>query len=849
MHNIIKYLPLPALLLDKSHSILYINYSGLKFFDLPFDSFTSKKISTLFPALDMDTINRYKETSFIYRDKFMKKHLLNVTIDVYDSKTGNIVLYLAATAEKKENQSKVSKEDYYKKRVTIFETFIDKINEGVLVFSKNGTLLYSNERASKKFKISSRTLKSHTAWGLITHFKDFEDWEHTTGLLQKKPKYHFTYKKDGGYLSVELHQQKVDNIIYNMLLYSDISEATQDKQSIVEKSNQIDLFERNIPAAVFKLVVNEKSENYLTYISGSFERLFGFKLPLNDVRWQKLLNIHPEDVIDFCNTMYESLERFTEFNYVGRLLIEGRTIWCEVNAVPSFHNNELTFDGIVLDITQRKEADFEIKRKRAFNDSVLHNIPADVAVFDGEHRYLFLNMKGVANDELRHWLVGKTDYDYCDYRGLDYTIADKRRHYFNEAKEKKEQVDWIDIIKREDKTVYMLRRFYPFYVDDILVYMIGYGIDITELKMAQLHLSEAEKENDLILKSALDAIVMIDKNHKVTFWNPQAEKIFGWESKHAIGKNLLKTILSKELVHYKSCNDFIQKNDSRNIEKRNEFIAVRKDGKELPIELTMVNINEKEHEIHYCLFIRDISNRKAKEIEIEMQNKALIKQNKELEQFNYIASHDLQEPLITLMGYSNLLKEEYSEILDEEGQLFLQFISKSATRMRSLIAGLLEYTRISTSENLFQTDLNELVQDCLSNLEERICSSHAVIRIADLPIINCSPIYISSLFQNLLSNALKFTPKGKAPEISVTYEERANDWLFRVQDNGIGINKKNQSEIFIMFRRLHNQDDYTGYGIGLAHCKRIVELHNGELWLESNQGEGCTFLFTLSKNL
>jgi PAS domain S-box-containing protein len=634
-----------------------------------------------------------------------------------------------------------------------------------------------------------------------------------------------------------------------MLLYSDISESTQDKISIAEKSNQIDLFERNIPAAIFKLVVNEQSENYLTYISGSFERLFGFKLPINDVKWQKSLSIHPEDVIDFCNTMYESLETFTEFNYMGRLLVEDRVIWCEVNAVPSFHNNELTFDGIVLDITVRKEAEFEIKRKRAFNDSVLFNIPADIAVFDQDHRYLFLNTKGVANDELRHWMVGKTDYDYCDYRGLDYALADKRRFYFNQAKENKEQVDWIDIIKRDDKSLYMLRRFYPFYVDGIFVYMIGYGIDITELKMAQFHLSEAEKENELILKSALDAIVMIDKNHKITFWNPQAEKIFGWDSQQAIGKNLLRTILSKELVHYKSCNDFIQKNESRNIEKRNEFIAIRKDGQELPIELTLVNINEKEHQLHYCLFIRDISNRKAKEIEIEQQNKALIKQNKELEQFNYIASHDLQEPLITLIGYSNLLKEEYDTVLDQEGQLFLQFISQSAARMRSLIKGLLEYTRISTAENLFPTNLNNLVHDCISNLTDKINSSDAQITVVPLPTINCSPIYMSSLFQNLLSNAIKFTKKDTPPQITISYEEREQDWLFKVQDNGIGISKKSQTEIFIMFRRLHNQDDYTGHGIGLAHCKRIVELHNGELWLESSTGAGCTFLFTISKML
>jgi light-regulated signal transduction histidine kinase (bacteriophytochrome) len=108
---------------------------------------------------------------------------------------------------------------------------------------------------------------------------------------------------------------------------------------------------------------------------------------------------------------------------------------------------------------------------------------------------------------------------------------------------------------------------------------------------------------------------------------------------------------------------------------------------------------------------------------------------------------------------------------------------------------------------------------------------------------------MSSLFQNLLSNAIKFTKKDTPPQITISYEEREQDWLFKVQDNGIGISKKSQTEIFIMFRRLHNQDDYTGHGIGLAHCKRIVELHNGELWLESSTGAGCTFLFTISKML
>jgi light-regulated signal transduction histidine kinase (bacteriophytochrome) len=195
------------------------------------------------------------------------------------------------------------------------------------------------------------------------------------------------------------------------------------------------------------------------------------------------------------------------------------------------------------------------------------------------------------------------------------------------------------------------------------------------------------------------------------------------------------------------------------------------------------------------------------------------------------------------------LNEEYGHVLDAEGQLFLQFIGQSATRMRSLITGLLEYTRISTAENLSPTDLSTIVEECLSNLTEKITSSGAQIKVDPLPTINCSSLYISSLFQNLLSNAIKFTKKNTQPQIHISYEEREQDWLFKVHDNGIGISQKSQAEIFIMFRRLHNQSDYTGHGIGLAHCKRIVELHNGELWIESNLGEGSTFLFTIAKKL
>lgn len=848
MHNIIKYSPVPAIIIDQDHIILYINYSGLKFFDLPFEANISQHINLLFPSLDLQDVSQYKEMTLLYYDKFSRKNLLNVTIDFYDKK-GNIVLYFLNATEHRERNYSVSKADYFKKRLSIFETFINKIKEGVLVFNSDGELLYSNDRARKDFKLNPNKLKKNNVWQLIDYFQTMEDWQEMIEKTKKKNKAQFIFKKDQDLLAIEVHYQTIDYITYYMLLYTDISESTKDKVAILEKNNQLDLFERNIPAVIFKLEFNEKNQNYLTYISQSFERIFGFKIDTYNTKWQSLLNIHEDDILDFYNTMFASLEHFSAFNYIGRLIVNEKVIWCEINAMPSVSNGLINFDGIVLDITQKKEAELEIKQKRLFNDSVLYNIPADVAVFDEKHRYLFLNMKGIANEELRQWMLGKTDFDYCDYRGLDYSMAEKRHAYFIQAKESKEQVDWIDVIKRADKTVYILRRFFPFYVDDVFVYMIGYGVDITDMKTAQLHLSQAERENELILKSALDAVVLIDNEYNITFWNPQAEKIFGWSHSEMVGTSLFLSILPDELKDYSNIEDFIEQNDSKHPNKRNEFWALKKDGTTFPIELTIVNINEIEQNIHYCIFIRDISSKKAKEIEFELQNKALLKQNKSLEQFNYIASHDLQEPLITLMGYSNLIEDEYSEILDEEGKLFLQFINKSASRMRSLIAGLLEYSRISTSENLAVTDLNEIVQDSISNLEDKIKRYDADITVGPLPTILCSAVHIGSLFQNLISNAIKFSRSGIAPQVSISCEERLHDYLFKVQDNGIGINQKSLSEIFIMFRRLHNQDDYTGHGIGLAHCKRIVELHNGEIWVESKLGEGSQFSFTISKKI
>ncbi len=851
MQRITNTLPIPAIIVDKDFSILHININGLKFFGEPFHFFHSKNISSIFPNLDISNIYGYKEVSLIFHNKYGVKQLLQLTIDIYDKKTGNIVIYITLTPDRKESSFTSLRADYFKKKLNIFETFINKLNEGILVFNSDGDLQYLNDRASKKFKISYRKLKKYTVWELVDYFETSSEWDKTILKSQKNGKIQFTITKDESLLEVRLHHHTIDNINYYMLIYSDISEDVKNKHIIEEKVSQIDIFHKNIPAAIFQLVVNQNNETYINYISDSFESIFGFKLVIQDLNWHLDLSIHPDDIIDFFTMMFSTIESRTEFKYVGRLVANNRITWCEINALPVEKNGILVYNGIIQDITVRKEFELENKRKSAFNDSVLHNIPADVAVFDKNHTYLFINNKGIANDEIRNWMIGKNDFDYCAYRNLDTSMAQQRRDYFNQAKETQKQVDWVDEIVRDGKKVYILRRFFPFYVDGIMEYMIGYGIDITELKATQLNLIETQKINDLILKSSLDAIIMIDRECRITFWNEQAEEIFGWKEEEVLEHNLNTLLFSGSDTNSFILPLMIEEKEEKieSIHKNSEFLANTKTGKSFPIELVISSIDDAKEKMDYCIFIRDISNKRSNELEIKKQNKALIKQNKELEQFNYIASHDLQEPLLTLVGYSNLLEEEYSEHLDEEGKLFLRFINKSAVRMRSLITGLLQYTRINKTEDFEKIDVNEVINEVIEMLHEKVNSTNAKITIEKIPLLNCSPIYISSLFQNLISNALKFKNKNDNPVIKISCEERKEDWLFKVSDNGIGIEEKKLNEVFVMFRRLHNQDDYPGYGIGLAHCKKIIEIHNGEIWVESKLGVGSTFYFTIAKKI
>lgn len=209
-----------------------------------------------------------------------------------------------------------------------------------------------------------------------------------------------------------------------------------------------------------------------------------------------------------------------------------------------------------------------------------------------------------------------------------------------------------------------------------------------------------------------------------------------------------------------------------------------------------------------------------REATLEKQNKKLQNQNKELEQFTYIASHDLQEPLRSLISFSELLEKEFIGKLGENGEFYINFISKSSKRMQLLVKGLLDYSRIGREKKLAEIDCNQIIKDVLSDMMITIKESNAEITVSDLPHLKGYETEIRQLFQNLVSNALKFRKKDVAPKIKIFAQKKEDDWLFSVQDNGIGIEENNKQKLFVIFKRFNNREEYEGTGIGLAHCKK-----------------------------
>jgi PAS domain S-box-containing protein len=364
-------------------------------------------------------------------------------------------------------------------------------------------------------------------------------------------------------------------------------------------------------------------------------------------------------------------------------------------------------------------------------------------------------------------------------------------------------------------------------------------------------LGKAEAKFRSLLEAAPDAMIISSEEGEISLVNSQVEAMFGYLRDELIGRNVSMLVpgwSGRRLTPIE-------------VRPHRELRGFRKNGDEFPVEISLGPLQTEEG-VLVTSAIRDVTERQRRDDQIRelnakleqrvaertrellKSNEALRQSNDDLNQFAYAASHDLQEPLRMVALYSEMLGKRYQGQLDREADQFIHFITSGAHRMEMLLKDLLAYSQAGSSEGpTASVDCRIVIEQVLFNLKTAIAENQAHILWEGLPIVEAHEIRLMQLFQNLISNAIKYR-RAEPPRIQISAEPRESDWLFSVKDNGIGIRPEYAQQVFGIFKRLHGHT-YPGTGIGLAICQRIVERYGGRIWVESTPDVGSTFRFTL----
>ena len=371
--------------------------------------------------------------------------------------------------------------------------------------------------------------------------------------------------------------------------------------------------------------------------------------------------------------------------------------------------------------------------------------------------------------------------------------------------------------------------------------VVGVLRDITERREMEEALRKSEQHYSALVGSMTDAVFRF-KGKWITWCNDRVEKMYGYTREELTGKEA-----SFLLPEGESLQEFMVKVSAALAEPGHFHSSGRvrkKNGSLMDVEYIVSKIKGGET-VELVAVSRDITERVKVEEKLKQTMAELSRSNTELEQFAYVASHDLQEPLRMVASYTQLLGRRYKDKIGADADEFIGYIVDGATRMQQLINDLLSYSRVGTRGKPFETTECEVIlEKALLNLKTTIEENHAVVTHDVLPALMADSSQLVQLFQNLVGNAIKFHGDER-PEVHIGAERNGTQWIFSVRDNGIGIDPKYFERIFVIFQRLHARAEYPGTGIGLAICKKIVERHKGRIWVESQPGKGSTFNFTI----
>lgn len=535
----------------------------------------------------------------------------------------------------------------------------------------------------------------------------------------------------------------------------------------------------------------------------------------------------------------------------------------QVNLIPIKKNSPLAFI-ILKDKTKYIQTKKELELSRQRYKNMVHSSPSGISIFDTNFDHLYASPRSAE-------IFNLTD----NKRGLSIF------NYFPEREHQKIRDVFKKALESDGKTIKtqmagLTGKNKELFVEGFVRSNGGKEVclvfnDITERIKAQKELEERKAIYELLVTNSFTGIDIIELetkedqylSGKLIIRNSKMEYFLNESERPMLFPEEFKDITPEVQPNGTPSEVFFKENTSivlNNQSLKYDWRLVHPDGKIIDLEVVNHIIEVSNKKILIRIY-DEVTERIQQQAIIEQQVKDLstknqelrkyIESNGELENFAYIASHDLQAPLRTISSFTGLLKRKIDDRINAEEQDYMNFIIDATKNMQLLIRDLLTYSRVNSNKSQYKPlNLNEVLEDVVLQLSTTIQEKQAMVEIGSIPSsIQVDKVKMRQLFQNLITNALKFTKEGVPPIIKVFCEEKPNEWKFFIQDNGIGIAPEYQEKIFLLFRRLHTTDTYEGTGIGLAMCKKIVEQHQGTIGISSELGKGSTFYFTIRKDL
>ncbi|WP_339750948.1 PAS domain S-box protein [Algoriphagus aquimarinus] len=572
-------------------------------------------------------------------------------------------------------------------------------------------------------------------------------------------------------------------------------------------------------------------------------------------------SIHPEDRKSFLYHRNRALMQEKKLDVVYRIILAGnrfKYIHEKGEIIQAKNEGASLFRGTAQEITKEKEIELELRDRNFFIESTLNNIPLGIAVnkiSDGEATYMnkaFEDIYGWSKAEL----LNVDDFFVNVYPNAEYRNWIKTKIIDDITSGDPTRMSWngIFINTKDGRERIINAKNIP--VPDLNL-MISTVADDTDRYLAEQALKVSHDRFTLVSEAVSDAIWDWDLEKNTIYLGQGFHRLFGYpkDRNQVDGSLWAKTIHPENLEEMTASSRKAREDVSQKFWSE-EYRFRKQDGTYAFVNEKAIIIRNKKGVAYRIVgAIQDITQGKERDHELEETNENLKKANRELElsneeleQFAYVASHDLQEPLRMITSFLGLVEKRYDAVLDEKGKKYIHFAIDGARRMREIILDLLEFSKLDSFKDAKSwVDSNEILETSLLFLKKNIDKARPVFHLDQLPKVYGHKNTLVQLFQNLISNAIKYQPEGQKAEIWISSSENEKEWAFLVKDNGIGIEKQYLDKIFVIFQRLHVKGTYSGTGIGLAISKKIVDLHDGKIWAESKLGEGASFRFTLQK--